>query len=134
QDRVFDSFVSRFTDIAKNLKVGDGMDAASQMGPLAASRRLDAMDSFVADAVQRDASVLAGGKRIGNEGYFFSPTVLTDVSDDSMVMTEEPFGPIAPIVRFDDRDEAIRRANSLPFGLAAYFFTKSLDTANAVVE
>ena len=134
QDRVFDSFVSRFTDIAKNLKVGDGMDAASQMGPLAASRRLDAMDSFVADAVQRGASVLAGGKRIGNEGYFFAPTVLTDVSDDSMVMTEEPFGPIAPIVRFDDRDEAIRRANSLPFGLAAYFFTKSLDTANAVVE
>lgn len=133
-DRVYDSFVSRFTEIARNLKVGDGMDPASQMGPLAASRRVDVMDSFVADAVQRGARVETGGKRIGNQGYFFLPTVLTEVSDDARMMTEEPFGPVAPIVRFDDRDEVIKRANSLPFGLAAYFFTKSLETANAVLE
>jgi succinate-semialdehyde dehydrogenase/glutarate-semialdehyde dehydrogenase len=134
QDRVYDRFVSRFTEIAKGLKVGDGMEPANQMGPLAASRRLDAMDSLVSDAEQRGATILAGGKRSGNQGYFFPPTVLTDIPDDALMMTEEPFGPLAPIVRFADRDEALKRANSLPFGLAAYFFTKSLDTANVVLE
>lgn len=134
QDSVYDSFVSRFTEITKGLKVGDGMDPASQMGPLAASRRVDVMDGFVADALQRGSSVAAGGHRMGNEGYFFEPTVLTDVPDDARIMTEEPFGPLAPIVRFGDRDDVLRRANSLPFGLAAYFFTRSLDTANAVLD
>lgn len=134
QDGVYDSFVSQFAEIAKTLKVGGGMDPTSQMGPLAASRRLDAMDSFVEDAKQGGATIVTGGQRIGNEGYFFQPTVLTDVADDSLVMTEESFGPIAPIVRFSDRDEIIKRANSLPFGLAAYVFTKSLDTANAALE
>lgn len=134
QKRVFDSFVSRFTEIAKNIRVGDGMDPATQMGPLAASRRVDAIDAFVADAVQRGAKVQSGGDRIGNQGYFFQPTVLTDVPDDARMMTEEPFGPVAPIVPFADRDEAIKRANSLPFGLAAYFFTRSLETAEAVLD
>src|SRR5690606_35975068 len=73
-------------------------------------------------------------KRGGNPGYFYLPTVLTDAPDDAAMMTEEPFGPVAPIVRFEDRDEVIKRANSLPYGLAAYFFTKSLDTANAVLD
>ena len=134
EDGVFDRFVSRFTDIAKKLKVGDGMEATSQMGPLAASRRLDVMDSFVADAVQRGATVRTGGERIGNQGYFFLPTVLTDVPDDAKIMTDEPFGPLAPIVRFGNRDEVIKKAKSLPYGLAAYAFTKSLETANAVVD
>src|SRR5690606_8439154 len=134
QERVFDSFVSRFTEIAKNITVGDGMDPATQMGPLAASRRVDAMDAFVADAVQRGAKVQSGGDRIGNQGYFFQPSVLTDVPDDARMVTEEPFGPVAPIVPVADRDEAIKRANSLPFGLAAYFFTGSRETAEAVLD
>ncbi len=134
QDRAYDGFVSRFSEITRALKVGDGMDASSQMGPLAASRRVDVMDGFVADARQRGANVAVGGERIGNAGYFFQPTVLTDVPDDARIMTEEPFGPIAPIVRFGDRDEVVRRANSLPFGLAAYYFTRSLDTASAVLD
>jgi len=133
-DRVFDPFVSRFQEITETLKVGNGMEQGTQMGPLAASRRVGAMETFVSDAVERGARLAVGGNRIGNQGNFFAPTVLTDVPDDAMIMTEEPFGPLAPIVRFSDRDEVIQRANSLPFGLAAYVFTRSLNTANVAME
>jgi len=133
-DRFFDRFVSRFQEITEKLKVGNGMEQDTQMGPLAASRRVSAMETFVSDAVQRGAKVVTGGSRIGNQGNFFAPTILIDVPDDALIMNEEPFGPIAPIVRFSDREDVIRRANSLPFGLAAYVFTKSLNTANVVVE
>ena len=93
------------------------------MGPLANPRRLDAMEAIVNDAKSRGGKIVTGGKRHGNQGYFFEPTVVTDVPDDSKLMTEEPFGPIAPIVPFKTFDEVVERANSLPFGLAAYAFT-----------
>ena len=102
------------------------------MGPLANSRRLDAMDSFVADAKSRGGKIAAGGARRGNQGYFYEPTVITDVPDDSKVMTQEPFGPLAPIVTFKTFDEVVQRANSLEFGLAAYAFTSSNSTAAAI--
>jgi succinate-semialdehyde dehydrogenase / glutarate-semialdehyde dehydrogenase len=102
------------------------------MGPLANSRRLDAMDSFVADAKDRGGKVVTGGTRRGNQGYFFEPTVITDVPDDSKIMTQEPFGPLAPIVTFKTFDEVVQRANSLEFGLAAYAFTSSNATAAAI--
>jgi succinate-semialdehyde dehydrogenase/glutarate-semialdehyde dehydrogenase len=102
------------------------------MGPLANPRRLDAMDSFVKDAKDRGGKVVTGGERQGNQGFFFQPTIVTDVPDDSKIMTEEPFGPVAPIVTFKTVDEVIERANSLEFGLAAYAFTSSEKNAVAI--
>jgi succinate-semialdehyde dehydrogenase/glutarate-semialdehyde dehydrogenase len=88
--------------------------------------------SFVNDAKNRGGKVVTGGNRSGNQGFFFEPTVVTDVPDDSKIMTEEPFGPVAPIVRFKTFDEVVQRANSLEFGLAAYTFTSSPKTATAI--
>src|SRR5215470_7832554 len=132
QETVYDRFLKRFTDNAKAIKLGDGLEKDTTMGPLANPRRLDAMDSFVADAKSRGGKVVAGGNRSGNQGYFFEPTVITDVPDDSKIMTEEPFGPVAPIVTFKTFDEVVQRANSLEFGLAAYTFTSSPKTATAI--
>lgn len=122
---VYDPFMARFIDRTRAIKVGSGLEPDSKMGPLAHERRLPAMAQFVADAKERGAHIELGGNRIGARGYFFEPTVITEPPDDSMVMTLEPFGPIAPCVSFADLDEAIRRANSLPYGLAAYAFTTS---------
>jgi succinate-semialdehyde dehydrogenase/glutarate-semialdehyde dehydrogenase len=90
------------------------------------------MESFVADARDRGGKIVAGGKRHGNQGYFYEPTVVTDIPDDSKLMTQEPFGPIAPVVAFRTFDEVVERANSLPYGLAAYAFTASAQTATAI--
>jgi succinate-semialdehyde dehydrogenase/glutarate-semialdehyde dehydrogenase len=132
QEDVYKKFLSRFTEYAKAVKVGDGLEKGITMGPLANSRRLDAMDSIVADAKARGGKVATGGSRRGNQGYFFDPTVVTDVPDDSKIMTQEPFGPVAPIVTFKTFDEVVARANSLEFGLAAYAFTSSNATAAAI--
>ena len=118
-------FVETFADVFKNLLVGDGLDENVKMGPMANPRRVDAMEGFVSDARAHGATVQCGGERIGNQGFFFQPSVLTEVPDNARIMTEEPFGPVAPIVSFSDYDEVIERANSLPFGLAAYAFTAS---------
>ena len=112
----------------RTLKVGDGMDPKTRMGPLAHARRIEAMEGFVADAVAKGAKLRTGGKRIGNQGFFFEPTVLTDVPLDARIMNEEPFGPIAAINRFADDEEAFEEANRLPFGLAAYAYTRSAET------
>jgi succinate-semialdehyde dehydrogenase/glutarate-semialdehyde dehydrogenase len=133
-EKVYDRFVGTFTDIAKGLKVGNGLEADSKMGPLANSRRIDSIEAFVGDAVDHGAQVAAGGKRIGNEGNFYAPTVLTDVPEDARIMNEEPFAPVAVMTRFKDYDEAVRRANRLPFGLAGYAYTKSAKTATAIAD
>ncbi len=132
QEPSYSKFVARFTEYAKNIKLGDGLEKGVTMGPLANSRRLDAMESFVNDAKSRGGKVMTGGTRHGNQGYFFEPTVITEVPDDSKIMTQEPFGPLAPIVPFKTFDEVVERANSLPFGLAAYAFTSSGATATAI--
>ena len=132
QEPVYDRFVKRFTDYAKGIKLGDGLDKGTTMGPLANPRRLDAMEAIVNDAKSRGGKVATGGKRHGNQGFFFEPTVITDLPDDSKLMTEEPFGPIAPIVPFKTFDEVVERANSLQFGLAAYAFTTSSQTATRI--
>ena len=123
QEDAYKRFLARFSEYAKGVKLGDGLEKGVTMGPMANARRLDAMESFVADAKQRGGKVVTGGKRRGNQGYFYEPTVVTEVPDDSKVMTQEPFGPIAPIVTFKTFDEVVERANSLRFGLAAYAFT-----------
>ena len=128
----YNKFLARFTEYAKGLKLGDGLEKGTTLGPLANPRRLDAMESFVNDAKQRGGKVVTGGQRHGNQGYFYEPTVITEVPDDSKIMTEEPFGPVAPIVTFKTFDEVVERANSLEFGLAAYAFTSSEKTAAAI--
>ncbi len=132
QEPVYSRFLARFTDYAKSLKLGDGLEKGVGMGPLANARRIDAMDSFVNDAKARGGKIASGGQRRGNQGYFYEPTVITDVPDDCKIMTQEPFGPLAPVVTFKTFDEVVERANSLPFGLAAYAFTGSAQTANMI--
>ncbi len=135
QDGVYDAFAERFVEAIKNVQLGDGLAAGTQMGPLAHQRRVDAMEAFVADSHERGGKVLTGGERVaigGGKGNFFAPTVIAGLPDDSRLMTEEPFGPIAPLARFSDVDDVLRRANSLPFGLASYVFTNSLKTATYV--
>jgi succinate-semialdehyde dehydrogenase/glutarate-semialdehyde dehydrogenase len=131
-EKVYGKFVEGFTQAAKAIKVGDGLDADSRMGPLANIRRVEAMESFVADAVSKGATVATGGKRIGNKGNFFEPTVLTGINRDMKIMNEEPFGPLAPVVSFSNFDEVVEEANRLPFGLAAYAYTRSAKTVAAI--
>ena len=131
-ESVYERFVAGFVKVASALKVGDGMDTTTRMGPLANSRRVEAMQMFVEDATSKGAKLLAGGKRIDRDGYFFEPTVLSDVPANARIMNEEPFGPVAPIVPFANFDDVVAEANRLPFGLAAYAYTRSLKTASAI--
>jgi len=110
---------------AESLKLGDGLTDGTTLGPLANDRRLAAMDKIVKNASAKGAKVATGGERIGSAGNFFAPTVLTDVPLDADVFNEEPFGPIAAVRSFENLEDAIKEANRLPFGLAAYAFTKS---------
>ena len=132
QDGVYEQFVDKFTAIAKGLKVGDGMEKGVQMGPLANPRRITAMESLIADAVQKGAEVRTGGKRIGNKGNFFEPTVMTGVNTEMRVMNEEPFGPLAAIAPFSGMDDLVEEANRLPYGLASYAFTRNTGQAAKV--
>jgi succinate-semialdehyde dehydrogenase/glutarate-semialdehyde dehydrogenase len=132
QEKVYDQFVEKFTSAAKAIKVGDGLDKNTRMGPLAHSRRVDAIEGFVNDAVDKGAKLETGGKRIGNMGYFFEPTVLTDVPMEARIMNEEPFGPVAAIRPFDTFDNVVKEANRLDYGLAAYAYTRSAKTAEAI--
>jgi acyl-CoA reductase-like NAD-dependent aldehyde dehydrogenase len=128
----YERFVETFVAAAEKLKVGDGLESDTRMGPLAHQRRVGSMTEFVEDARERGAVAVTGGARIGERGNFFAPTVLTEVPDDAMVMTSEPFGPVVPIVRFDSLEEALTRANRLPYGLASYAFTSSIRNAHAI--
>jgi succinate-semialdehyde dehydrogenase / glutarate-semialdehyde dehydrogenase len=132
QERVYDRFVEGFVQHSKAVKVGDGLEAGTTMGPMANPRRIAAMEAFIGDAAQRGATIRTGGNRIGNKGNFFEPTVITDVPMEARVMTEEPFGPLAIISPFSSFDDAVTEANRLPYGLASYAYTRSAKTANAI--
>ncbi len=132
-ESVVEEFTAEFVKAAEAVTVGAGLEESTGMGPLANERRLKAMERLTADAVARGAKVRTGGERLDRPGYFFAPTVLTDVPEDAALMSEEPFGPLAPIVAFHDLDEALSMANSLPYGLAAYGFTDSAATAEKLV-
>lgn len=129
QNAVADAFIDGFTAVAKATRVGNGLSPDTDMGPLANERRIPVLEALVADAVDRGARLATGGRRIGNEGWFFEPTVLVDVPVEARIMNEEPFGPVAVINRFAHLDDAIAEANRLPFALAAYAFTRSGETA-----
>ena len=132
QKPVYGAFVDKFVAATKAIKVGDGLEKETRMGPLAHSRRLDAVEAFVADATAKGAELQTGGRRIGNKGYFFEPTVLTGVPREARIMNEEPFGPLAIINPFDTFEEVVEEANRLPYGLAAYAYTRSTKTAEAI--
>ena len=127
------AFVETFAAAASALKPGPGLDPATTAGPLANIRRVEAMERFTADALAKGATLRTGGKRIGNAGFFFEPTVFTDVPVDAALMNEEPFGPISMINPFDTAEEAFAEANRLPYGLSAYAFTQSAQTAKKVI-
>lgn len=134
QEAVYEKFVEKFVEATKALKVGNGLEASSTMGSLANPRRSSAMEMNVEDAAKHGGKIRTGGHRIGKEGNFFEPTVITEVANDAHAMNNEPFGPMAMINPFKNFDDAVKEANRLPFGLAAYAWTKSAKTANAIAS
>jgi succinate-semialdehyde dehydrogenase/glutarate-semialdehyde dehydrogenase len=125
QDGVHDRFLDAMKEQVATLRVGNGMEEDIMMGPLANARRLEMVDGMVQEALNDGARLVSGGHRIGNIGHFYAPTVIADVPPLTRMMRDEPFGPVAPITRFVVVEQAIDRANELPYGLAAYAFTES---------
>jgi succinate-semialdehyde dehydrogenase/glutarate-semialdehyde dehydrogenase len=132
QAGVYEQFVSAFSEALRAVKVGHGLEPGVQMGPLIHERRLLAVQTLIEDARDQGAEVLVGGARMGDQGHFYAPTLIANVPETARVLHEEPFGPIAALMRFDTVEEVIQRANALPFGLASYVFTQSIQTATRV--
>ena len=132
QEGVYKDFVAQFVMHAEKLQVGNGMDTGVGMGPLANPRRMAAMENLIADAQQQHGQVKTGGQRLGSTGNFWSPTVIAELPTSARAMSEEPFGPMALINPFATFDDAVREANRLPFGLAAYAWTRSARTAQQI--
>ena len=128
QRGVYTQFVERFVSATEQLIIGDGIAEGTQVGPLANIRQLEKMESLIADAVALGAKVLTGGKRLNRPGFFFEPTVLTDVPMEARIMHEEPFGPIAVMRPFDALEDGLAEANRLPYALSAYAFTRDART------
>jgi succinate-semialdehyde dehydrogenase/glutarate-semialdehyde dehydrogenase len=137
-ESIYAAFCDRFAEVARSLKVGHGLHPDTAVGPMANRRGLDNAHRLLGDALGRGARLLAGGGRpeglASERGYYLAPTVLADVPDDALIMREEPFAPVAPIAPFADFDEALRKANSTPYGLASYLFSRSLKTATLAGE
>ena len=129
QDAIYDAFIEGFAKRTASVKTGSGLDADTKMGPLANVRRPSAIGALVEDARAKGARVVAGGER-GKDGFFFQPTLLADVPDSADIMNNEPFGPVAVTARFETFDDAIEKANRLPYGLAAFAFTENGRRAN----
>ena len=131
--RILAEFTSGFVAAMQAVQVGDGLQNGVRMGPLANARRRDAVHALVTDAAGCGARILLGGEPVPGPGFFYPPTVLADVPVEAAILHEEPFGPLAPVLGFDDVDEALELANSLPYGLAAYGFTDSAATAEKLI-
>ncbi|SDU43623.1 MULTISPECIES: NAD-dependent succinate-semialdehyde dehydrogenase [Pseudomonas fluorescens group] len=134
QREAYAEFVEHFVAATQALKIGDGMDPQTQVGPLANPRQLAKMEQLIADAVEKGARVLAGGEALPGAGFFFQPTVLADVPMSARIMHEEPFGPIAILMPFDELSDGLQEANRLPYGLSAYAFTSNARTAIDVAD
>ena len=134
QDGIYEKFAAGFAERTRALKVGNGLETGTHMGPLANPRRSEAMEKMVADAAAAGARLLAGGSRGDGDGYFYQPTVIADVPLEAQAMNEEPFGPIALLRPFATFEDAVREANRLPFGLAAYCFTEQGRRQNRLAE
>ncbi|KPA95245.1 NAD-dependent succinate-semialdehyde dehydrogenase [Pseudomonas asplenii] len=134
QRGVYQPFVDAFVTATQALRIGNGLDPRTQVGPLANPRQLAKMEELVADAVAKGARVLAGGEPLPGPGFFFAPTVLVDVPMEARVMHEEPFGPIAILMPFDQLADGLAEANRLPYGLSAYAFTRDTRTAIDIAD
>ncbi len=132
--KIYDEFVQKLATKAATLKVGSGFDAGVQQGPLIDANALAKVEAHVADAVSKGATVLTGGKPHERGGTFYAPTVLANVTKDMLVAREETFGPVAPVFRFETDDEAVAAANSVEYGLAAYFFSRDVGRVLRVAE
>lgn len=133
-ERHYEAFTAAFIEAARRVPVGNGLDDGVRMGPMISARRRDAVHDLVTDARERGARVRTGGEMPGGPGYFYPPTVLTEVPADARMLHEEPFGPVAPILPFTDLGAALADANALPYGLAAYGFTGSAATADELIR
>lgn len=134
QSGIYDAFVEAFAERVKEMKVGDGMEEGNQIGPLINEAGVEKVDTHVQDAVKHGGVVVAGGKRVGEKGYFYAPTVVKDANPDMLIMNEETFGPVAPVQKFETEEEVIKMANGTPYGLAAYVFTESVARGTRTIE
>lgn len=134
QDGIYDSFAGKLAAEVAKLKVGAGTEEGVVQGPLIHEAAIAKVAAHVEDAVTRGAKVLTGGNRHALGGTFFEPTVLTEVTSDMTIAQEETFGPVAPLFRFRDEDEAVALANGTPYGLAAFFYTRDLSRSWRVAE
>ena len=134
QSSLYEEAVSAFAKLAETYVMGNGLEKATRMGPLANPRRVAAMQALVDDAVAQGARIVTGGKAPEGKGYFYPPTVLADVPQHARIFNEEPFGPIAAFARFDSDEQAVAEANRLPWGLAAYVFTGSAQRAERLKD
>jgi len=134
QDAVYDAFAAKLVERVKKLKVGNGMEPGTTIGPLIDGNAVEKVEVHIADALAKGARVVVGGKRHALGGLFFEPTVLADVDRSMRIASEETFGPVAPLFRFKDEAEAIRMANDTEFGLASYFYARDLGRVWRVSE
>jgi succinate-semialdehyde dehydrogenase/glutarate-semialdehyde dehydrogenase len=134
QDGVYEAFAKRLAEVAGAMKVGSGFEPGTAIGPLIDMRAIEKVESHIADALQKGARIVAGGKRHALGGSFFEPTVLADVTAEMIITREETFGPVAPLYRFKSEEEAIRMANDTEFGLAAYFYARDIGRLWRVAE
>ncbi|MFC4025288.1 NAD-dependent succinate-semialdehyde dehydrogenase [Oceanobacillus longus] len=137
-DSIYEEFAVKFRERVSSLKVGDGMDENNRVGAMVNKHAVDKCAEQVSDAIEKGATVLQGGKVLDEgdyaNGYFYAPTILTDVTDDMKITFEETFGPVAPLIRFHTEDEVIEKANDIEYGLASYFYTNDLSRAHRVSE
>jgi succinate-semialdehyde dehydrogenase/glutarate-semialdehyde dehydrogenase len=134
QESVYDAFAEKLVTAVRALRVGDGLQGATEQGPLIDAKALTKVEQHVADAMAKGARIATGGKRHALGGTFFEPTVLLDVTTDMLIAQEETFGPVAPLFRFNSEDDVIAMANATEFGLASYFYTRDLARSWRVSE
>ena len=124
-EKIYDEIADGFVKKAKQLKLGNGLESTTTMGPLSNIRRLEAMENFTNDALAKGANILSGGRRYGNSGYFWEPTIIENIPEAAEMLNTEIFGPIIPLIKYSDIDEAINMANKLNYGLASYVYTEN---------